>query len=91
MEQAYGLGPISHGAALFHVVGSYRGDVALSFTACREVLPDPGLYRRHIEEATDALFAAAARDSAPRPRARATTATRSRKAASTRRTVSSAR
>lgn len=55
MEQMYGLGPILNGAGLFHVVGSYERNIAISFTACRELIPDPAFYTSCINESLDAL------------------------------------
>lgn len=55
MERMYGLGPILHGGGLFHVVGSYEGNVVVSFTACRELIPDPASYTECIVDAIDAL------------------------------------
>jgi diacylglycerol O-acyltransferase len=55
MERAYGLGPILNGSGLFHVVGSYERDVAISFTACRELIPDPTFYTNCIIAALDEL------------------------------------
>ena len=60
MERAFGLGPILHGAGLFHVVSSYERDLATSVTACRELLPDPAFYIDCIVGALDELRAAAA-------------------------------
>lgn len=40
----HGLAPIHDGVGLFHGVYSYCGDVFLSATACREMLPDPAEY-----------------------------------------------
>jgi diacylglycerol O-acyltransferase / wax synthase len=55
MVRSFGLGPILNGMALFHVVGSYERDLALSFTACREALPDPEHYRQCLADSVDAL------------------------------------
>lgn len=60
MERMYGLGPILNGAGLFHVVGSYERNVAISFTACRELIPDPVFYIGCIDGALDALRTATA-------------------------------
>ena len=40
-----GCPPLSDGAGLLHSVSSYDGSVLFSFTACRELLPDPDFYR----------------------------------------------
>lgn len=54
-----GLGPIYDGMALIHVVFSYCGEIAVSFTSCREILPDPGFYAECIQASFDELKAAA--------------------------------
>ena len=44
---------------LFHIVYSSvqnkRGIIALSFTACRDMMPDPDFYRECIQRAYDEL------------------------------------
>ncbi|MCU1503903.1 MAG: putative diacylglycerol O-acyltransferase [Ilumatobacteraceae bacterium] len=57
MERSFGLGPILNGAGLFHVIASYERDVTISFTACRELLPDPAFYTSCIVGAVEALRA----------------------------------
>ncbi len=68
MERMYGLGPILNGSGLFHVVGSYERDIVISFTACRELIPDPAFYTDCIIDAIDALRLATSTDSKPRAR-----------------------
>ena len=40
----YVVGMIIEGMGLIHPVTSYCGDITISFTSCREMLPDPGFY-----------------------------------------------
>ena len=40
----YGAGMITDGMGLIHPVMSYCGDITISFTSCREMLPDPAHY-----------------------------------------------
>ena len=40
----YGVGMIIEGMGLIHPVMSYCGDITISFTSCREMLPDPAFY-----------------------------------------------
>ncbi|RMH78682.1 MAG: wax ester/triacylglycerol synthase family O-acyltransferase, partial [Actinomyces sp.] len=40
----YGVGPIVDGMGLIHPVMSYDGGLTVSFTGCRDQLPDPGRY-----------------------------------------------
>lgn len=54
-----GLGPIYDGMALIHPVFSYCGEIAVSFTSCREVLPDPGFYSECIQASFEELRDAA--------------------------------
>ncbi len=57
------LGPLLPNVGLFHVVFSSvqnkRGTIAISFTACREMLPDPAFYAQCIQESFEELRAAA--------------------------------
>ena len=39
----YVVGMIIEGMGLIHPVTSYCGDITISFTSCREMLPDPGV------------------------------------------------
>ena len=55
MERAYGLGPILNGSGLFHVVSSYERNMTITFTACRELIPDPDFYTGCIVAALDDL------------------------------------
>lgn len=54
-----GLGPIYDGMALIHPVFSYCGKLAISFTSCRETLPDPERYSEFLQDSFDELKAAA--------------------------------
>jgi WS/DGAT/MGAT family acyltransferase len=50
MIRLMGIGPVLDMAGLFHAVFSYAGGISISFTACREMLPDPAFYVECIEE-----------------------------------------
>jgi len=67
------LGPLLPNVGLFHIVFSSvqnkRGSVTLSFTACRDMLPDPGFYADCLQASFVELRDAAL---APKPRKRAT-------------------
>jgi WS/DGAT/MGAT family acyltransferase len=55
----YGAGPIPHGMGLIHLLGSYAGQFAFSFTADREMIPDPAFYAQCLRESLDELAAIA--------------------------------
>ena len=54
----YVVGMIIEGMGLIHPVTSYCGDITISFTSCREMLPDPGFYADCIQESFDSLSSA---------------------------------
>ena len=60
---SFSLGPLLPNTGLFHVVYSAvqnkKGTITLSFTACRDMLPDPEFYAQCLQEAFDELKAAA--------------------------------
>ncbi len=60
MVSCYGLGPIIDGLGIIHLVGSYAGAFTFSFTACREMVPDPAFYGERIQDAMDELRKAVA-------------------------------
>ena len=51
----YGLGMIVEGMGLIHPVLSYCGDITISFTSCREMLPDPAFYADCLQNSFDEL------------------------------------
>ncbi|MEE4382565.1 MAG: WS/DGAT domain-containing protein, partial [Pseudomonadales bacterium] len=58
--------PIVDGLALIHPVFSYCGEITISFTSCREILPDPAFYAECIEASYHELREAA-RVAEPQP------------------------
>lgn len=56
------LGPLLPNTGLFHIVYSSvqnkAGSITLSFTACRDMMPDPGFYTTCMQESFDELRAA---------------------------------
>ncbi len=40
---------------MFHTVVSYGGEVSITFTACRDALPDPQFYAECIDASFDDL------------------------------------
>jgi diacylglycerol O-acyltransferase / wax synthase len=56
MVSCFGLGPIMDGLGIIHLVGSYAGAFTFSFTACREMVPDPVFYGKCIDAAMGELL-----------------------------------
>ncbi len=56
----YGLGPITDSMALFMPVLSYAGNISISVTSCREIMPDPARYADCIERSFHDTLAAVA-------------------------------
>ena len=54
----FGAGPAVDGMGLINIVGSYDEQFVLSFTACREMMPDPAHYAECIERSFGDLVAA---------------------------------
>ena len=57
MLSNFGTGPILDGVGLFHVISSYCGEFTISVTACRDMMPDPELYRQCLQDSFDELRA----------------------------------
>ena len=55
MIALYGMGPVVDQAGLFHTVFSYDGKITITFTACREMLPDPDFYADCIRDSYEEL------------------------------------
>jgi diacylglycerol O-acyltransferase / wax synthase len=56
----YGLSPVHDGMGLMNCAQTYLGEMYLSFTACRTMMPDPALYAESLRDAHDELVSAAA-------------------------------
>lgn len=59
LESQMGLVCLTDGMGLGHVVQSYTDEATISFTACRELLPDPEFYIQCIEDSFNELRDAA--------------------------------
>ena len=55
MIALYGIGPIVEQAGLNHTIFSYDGNISVTFSACREMLPDPEFYADCIQASFDEL------------------------------------
>ena len=74
LESMYGLICLTDGMGLAHTVQSYVDEATITFTACRELMPDPEFYARCVEDSFAELRdAAKGRES---PGKRATSATK---------------
>ena len=58
--RTYGLGPLFDGLGLIFPVFSYDGGITISFTSCREMLPDPERLAEALDGSFQALESAAA-------------------------------
>lgn len=74
LESMMGLICLTDGMGLAHVVQSYTDEATISFTGCRELLPDPEFYAKCIEECF-AELRDAARGAAANPKADKTVGT----------------
>jgi hypothetical protein len=45
---------------IIHAVFSYNGEISISVTACREMMPDPAFYAECLQTSFDELAAATA-------------------------------
>jgi WS/DGAT/MGAT family acyltransferase len=59
LVRPYGLSMVHDGMGLMHCAQTYLGEMYLSFTGCREMLPDPAFYADCLRDAHDELVAAA--------------------------------
>jgi hypothetical protein len=60
---------LTDGLGLAHVMQSYFGEAYISFTACRDIMPDPNVYSQCLQNSFDELLAAAEALSAPEAKA----------------------
>lgn len=55
----HGIGLLTPGMGLFHLIFSYCGTISLTVMADRDILPDPSLYKQCLEDSYQELKAAA--------------------------------
>ena len=58
MVALFGMGPVTDGMGIIHPVFSYNGTITISFTSCREMLPDPAVYAPALRDSFAELSAA---------------------------------
>lgn len=61
MVDYYGLGVLTPGMGIFHLVFSYSGKLSLSVLADRDIMPDPEFYHDCLVAAYEELYAAASK------------------------------
>lgn len=59
MVDYYGLGVLTPGMGIFHLVFSYSGRVSLSILADRDIMPDPELYHDFLLSSYEEIYRAA--------------------------------
>lgn len=59
MLSNFSMGPPIDGMGLFHGLGSYCGRFSISFSACREMMPDPAFYAQCLHDSFNELYSAA--------------------------------
>ena len=59
MVDYYGLGVLTPGMGIFHLIFSYAGKVTLSVLADRDIMPDPEFYHDCLVASYEELYAAA--------------------------------
>lgn len=50
LVQSYGMAPLGDGMGIFHTVSGFKGQLSVSVTACRDMLPDPAVYAQCIRD-----------------------------------------
>ena len=63
MVDYFGLGVLTPGMGIFHLVFSYSGKITLSVLADRDIIPDPEFYHDCLVASYEELYAAAAQNS----------------------------
>jgi len=69
MVQMYGTGPVFDSMGLINTIYSYVDTIAISFTADRDMMPDPQAYAAALHDAFEELKAAALAAPTPAPAA----------------------
>jgi WS/DGAT/MGAT family acyltransferase len=68
MVDYYGVGVLTPGMGIFHLVFSYSGKITLSVLADRDIMPDPEFYHDCLVASYEELYAAATKLGPGRPR-----------------------
>jgi diacylglycerol O-acyltransferase / wax synthase len=63
-----GTGPIFDGMGMINAIYSYESEIAISFTADRDMVPDPAVYAAALQDAFEELRVADMSAAAPKPK-----------------------
>lgn len=66
MVRMMGTGPVFDGMGMINAIYSYGAEIAISFTADRDMVPDPAVYAAALQEAFEELLAAEMGTPAPK-------------------------
>jgi len=69
MVRMMGTGPVFDGMGMINAIYSYGTDIAIAFTADRDMVPDPAVYAAALQEAFDELLVADMTAAAPHAKA----------------------
>lgn len=69
MVRMMGTGPVYDGMGMINAIYSYGPEIAIAFTADRELVPDPAVYAAALYESFDELLKADMSKPAPKPKA----------------------
>lgn len=67
LVQYHGLGLLTPGCGVFHLVFSYQDSLTISVLADRDIIPDPANYKQFLDESYAELLSAAAKFEKPTP------------------------
>ncbi len=88
LKKMFGLLCLFDGVGLGHVVHSYRDEMNVTFTACREAMPDPEFYANCLQQSFDEYLALVGEPAAKKAAAPKRKATTRKKATAKRKTAS---
>lgn len=80
MLSNFGTGPVLDSTGLFHVISSYCDEFTVTFTACRDMLPDPAFYADCLQASFDELKTAASIEAKALPKAKKKSSSTQKKA-----------
>jgi hypothetical protein len=78
----HGIGLLTPGVGLFHLIFSYCGTISLTILADRDIMPDPHFYKQCLEDSYKELKAAAEKLNKVQDRKQTASASKKKKSAS---------